>query len=267
MRITNSQAQAFYMTEPFRFLVQLKYLQHYPDLVACHEVVEGDSRAMLMACLVADMPWDSGQYPDGNCLFLPYALDAHSGHLLARYVCAQWNVSVPHVFKFCDAGTRLAFSDNFRLVPLRSYYSFTTESNASAYRRSERVVISESVNAELVDLFGRNDYSPDELDEMAASGMLTFALCEDKKIVCGCLVFRNFQTIWEIGGVHTIESERRKGLAREVVQTALHVLRTRDLIPRYHVEISNIPSVRLAQSLGLTLSLRFEHYLSTPAGG
>jgi ribosomal protein S18 acetylase RimI-like enzyme len=265
MRITNSQAQAFYMSEPFQYLVQLKYLQHYPDRVACHEVVEGDSRAMLMTCLVADMPWDSKQYPEGNSMFLPYTPDARCGHLLASYIHAQWDMSVPHVFKFCDTGTRLVFRYHFRLAPLRSYYSFTTENAARAYRRSDRVVVSESVNGELVELFGRNGYSPDELDEMATAGLLTFALYEANKIVCGCLAFRNFQTIWEIGGVHTVESERRKGLAREVVQTALHVLRMRDLIPRYHVEVGNIASVRLAQSLDLTLSLQFEHYLSTAA--
>ena len=91
---------------------------------------------------------------------------------------------------------------------------------------------------------------------------------ELKKILrwCGeftsiCFTFKNYDKIWEIGGVHTAPAQRRKGLARLVVEAALYTVLSRGYIPRYQVAEANIPSIRLAETLGLTRFVVAEHYL------
>jgi ribosomal protein S18 acetylase RimI-like enzyme len=71
--------------------------------------------------------------------------------------------------------------------------------------------------------------------------------------------------VWEIGGVHTIPSARRRGLARRVVQTALATLLATGRTPRYQVEATNTASIQLAEALDLAVCLRFEHYTSSMA--
>jgi RimJ/RimL family protein N-acetyltransferase len=85
--------------------------------------------------------------------------------------------------------------------------------------------------------------------------------------VSACFVFANFDApaeplrIWEIAGLHTVEGERHKGYARQVVETALHLLRAQGTIPRYQIREDNVPSMRLAESVGLRQFLTTEHFL------
>jgi predicted GNAT family acetyltransferase len=60
--------------------------------------------------------------------------------------------------------------------------------------------------------------------------------------------------------VVTSVEHRGRGLAARVVRTALKELQRRALIPCYQVSEDNLPSIRLATSIGLREFLRISHY-------
>ena len=112
------------------------------------------------------------------------------------------------------------------------------------------------------DLYARNGYTSSELEHYFADGAQSFSIYEGLQPVCSCFVFRNFGAVWEIAGLHTLENTRRKGYARQVVVATLDSLLKTGRVPRYQVESDNAASTQLAESLGLTCCLRFEHFLS-----
>lgn len=84
----------------------------------------------------------------------------------------------------------------------------------------------------------------------------------DGNPVSTCLAFRNEETIWEIGALHTLESSQRNGYAKKVVQTAIQETLERGFIPRYHVLETNQASIRLAESIGLIPCVQLEHWIN-----
>ena len=66
-----------------------------------------------------------------------------------------------------------------------------------------------------------------------------------------CFAFKNHGRIWEVGGVVTPVQYRGQGLAAKVVRSSLAELQRRRLVPRYQVNEDNLPSLRLAASVGL----------------
>ena len=81
-------------------------------------------------------------------------------------------------------------------------------------------------------------------------------------MVATCFAYPNFSSVYEIGGVYTIPSERRKGYARLLVETALHRLALRQCIPRYQAHEDNYGSIKLAEALGLQHFVTMEHWLA-----
>ena len=66
----------------------------------------------------------------------------------------------------------------------------------------------------------------------------------------------------EIAGVYAIPSERRKGYARLLVESALHTLTLRQCIPRYQVHEDNHASIQLAEKIGLRRFVTMDHWLA-----
>ena len=75
-----------------------------------------------------------------------------------------------------------------------------------------------------------------------------------------CLAFQNHRQVWEVGGVVTPAQHRGKGFASRVVRSALAELQRRGLAARYQVNEDKLPSIRLAQSLGLRQFLQLTHF-------
>lgn len=93
------------------------------------------------------------------------------------------------------------------------------------------------------------------------NGAVWFGLLKENRIRSICFVYQNYDDIWEIAGVHTLETERRKGYARTVVTSALAYLLEKKLTPRYMAEIRNTNSMKLAESLQMKQFLRMDHFL------
>jgi GNAT superfamily N-acetyltransferase len=260
-----AQAIAYFSQEPLRHLVHLKYLAHHPGKFDARylDLENEGSQAALLNGSVNTTAWDQGQYPDLELLLLPSATDeAAAQHLLER-VRADFSVSTtPTLFKFCDPYCKLVFTTAFPLHPARKYISFTTRDDARIYQSHPEVAVGSILDDARVALYQQNGYTLDELQTMFDQGALTFGLYEGNDLVSTCLAYRNFEEVWEIGGIRTVDSARRKGYAHKVVETALHELNLRGLVPRYHVENINTASIALAQSLGLQECVHIEHYVS-----
>jgi GNAT superfamily N-acetyltransferase len=97
----------------------------------------------------------------------------------------------------------------------------------------------------------------------AAGAALAFTIYRDTAAVAACFAYPNFGSVYEIAGVYTIPSARRQGYARQLVESALHMLALRQCIPRYQVHEDNYASIRLAEAIGLRRFVTIEHWLTT----
>jgi ribosomal protein S18 acetylase RimI-like enzyme len=251
-------ALAFLRADRLRHLVHLKYLHLYPDLM---EVDCFESAVMLnhaTECIV----WDAAAYPQTERVFLPVAADRAGAEALLQGYRQRFSDVRQAVFKFCDEDSKAVFGGYFggQMRQVKTLISFTT-TRIPDDEVLDDVIVTGKPEAACLRLYESNGYSRDELDRYFADGGLSFTIYEDGMPVCSCLVYRNFDSVWEIGGLYTVEQARRKGCARRVTQKALAVLLERGDTPRYQVEESNLASVRLAESLGLEPCLRFEHHL------
>jgi ribosomal protein S18 acetylase RimI-like enzyme len=253
-------ALAFLQTNPLRYLVQLKYLRLYADKVNCHYIEQGGSRGVLLSHPAAMTSWDSSAYPHANHILLPAASDQSAATLLLNHALEYFASGEGLVFKFCEESTRRVFERFYPMRFARALISYTTQT-ARIPSEDVEVVVSQIPGEDCIQLYLENGYSRSEIDKFFAEGALSFTFYEGNAPVCSCLAYRNFGDIWEIAGVRTVDRAQRRGYARRVVLAALRTLAQRNYIPRYQVEATNLPSVRLAESVGLEICLRFEHYL------
>ncbi len=95
-------------------------------------------------------------------------------------------------------------------------------------------MVADQLDERCLALYERQGHERAEVAQLFAAGeAFSCTCCRDEQPVASCLAFRNFEQIWEVGGLFTLPSERRKGLARRLVETALHELAARGLTPRY----------------------------------
>ncbi len=252
---------AYLNADPLRHLPHLKFLHIYPDAMTCHYVEVEQAQGVLVAYDTHALPWDRIAYPQAKQVFMPATSSPAVANVLLAHILAQFPTAFPAVFKFCDDVTRDIFMAALPLRLMRTLVSYTGQ-RVESLSDDSSIVIRQELDADLQALFAENGYTSDDLALYFADGAFALALYEQAKPVSVCFIYRNYEKIWEIAGVYTCEDARRKGCGRRVVQKALHTILTRGLTPRYQAEATNLASLGLAESLGLTPCLRFEHYLS-----
>ncbi len=128
-----------------------------------------------------------------------------------------------------------------------------------------RIVAAKDVlTQEVINLISQNGHDEADLKEYFKNGARWFGVTESNELKSVCFVYADYGNYWEIGGVHTLESERGKGYARIVVYSVVKYLLDHNLLPRYCTEKKNVNSIRLAESLGMKQFLKIEHYLLDP---
>jgi hypothetical protein len=281
------KALAYLQTNPVRHLVHLKYLSLYADSIDLDYVEQGSSVGVMLSHPTDVISWDAAAYPQTARVFLPTTSDEMAAGMLVNLLRRDFIDERPtsgalvgatrrviptndithlvsgrtFVCKFCDTMTTSVFARAFPLRFVRAFLSYTTQRIGDDWA-TDGVLVEKALNPACVPLYVANGYTEMELQKLFAEGALSFTLYEADGPVCTCIAYPNFDTIWEIGGVRTVERARRKGLALRVVGTALKTLLEQGRTPRYQVEGTNLASVKLAAALGLTPCLRFEHYLA-----
>jgi GNAT superfamily N-acetyltransferase len=212
----------------------------------------------LLRLPTAVSPWDWETYPETGFIIMPIADQEQAARDLLEAIPQGQAL----LFKFIDAPCKKVILESFSANFARSFTSFTI-SNADHLPHYDKVVIAHQLEDGCRDLYLKNGHDPASLEKVfRQDGAASFTIYQNQQPLSTCYVYPNTPTIWEIAGVHTVEAERGKGYARQVVSEAIHWLLEDGLIPRYHVEDSNLPSVRLAESLGLKRCLQIEHYLT-----
>jgi RimJ/RimL family protein N-acetyltransferase len=150
--------------------------------------------------------------------------------------------------------------DRFAARPVAAFVSFTSdERREPAPSVGHECSTSTLLTPPLAAIFQRNGYRESELARHFAAGARWFAVEQDGSVAAACFVFQNFGRVWEIAGVHTEPSHRRRGLAARVVEAALQHLLSAGALPRYQTSAANEASLALARRIGLVEFLRIEH--------
>ena len=256
MPTDREMALAFLRTNPLQHLVHMKYLHLYPADIDCFYTEANGATGILLSYKPQLTSWDQSAYAIASNIFLPVVTNREMADRLIEQITPQVD-SNPFVCKFCDGGTKDIFAEAFRLEPARTLISYTTD----RFEIDDNdVVISNSLDEQTAKLFRENGYSQDELSTRFANGAFSFTIYQDKQPASTCYIFQNFDNVWEIAGVRTVDWAQRKGYARRVVGAALQMILNKGWIPRYQAEATNAASIHLAEALGLRICLRFEHY-------
>jgi RimJ/RimL family protein N-acetyltransferase len=257
MRAQTQQVIAFLRHDVLRNIVLLKMLHTYAEAIQCY-YVETDSGAGVLLMLPTKVsPFDAQTYPSSEYVVLLSTTTSPMVQALLPHV----PTNCPLVFKFLDLHDRVEVERQFSLKRKTAYLSFTCVPE-SRFSDSTEVVVSDRVDERYLDLYEEQGYQLDEVQAYFATGQaLSFALYQNNLPLSTCFAYLNFEPVWEIGGVYTLPSERQKGYAGQVVETALHTLAQNKRIPRYQVHEDNHASIRLAERLGLCKFVTVEHYV------
>lgn len=242
--------------QPLRNIVLLKHIEAFREHISVAQVCDGPATATLVLLNTAGSPYDRETYPQAAFAALISSDHPRLTRRLLGSVPAEGNV----VFKLASDGDRDVVGERFRLDRATSFLSFTGDERA-AFVADEQVPVSMSVSDRVLRLFESQGHPRDWLLPLMASGRAFACVLElDGEPRSACLAFENHRQIWEVGGVVTPMPHRGQGFAARVVRTALAELQRRKLIARYQVNEDNLPSIRLATSVGLRQFLQLTHF-------
>jgi GNAT superfamily N-acetyltransferase len=254
-----ARAIALLERDPLRYVVTLKMLAHFRAQMELRLLEDDRGWALLALLPTSAFEYDARHYAD-----VPHAVLVNGSSDDALLALLAELPQTGFVLKTGDAIVQRFARTQFGLAPVRSFASFTVSSCSAD--GAEPVgeldaVDSGSLDAQALELFTQTIYDEAELQKYFAQGAHWFGLREGGRLVSGCFVFENFGTVWEVAGVFTRVSHRRRGLGAQVVRAALVDLLARGRQPRYQVETSNFASLELARRIGSSEFIRIEHFV------
>lgn len=264
---------AFLRQSPLVNIVPLKMLAAHPEQIHVHFWQRGEATAALLLFSTATFAYDRHAYPDDRWIAILVASQPDAVHELLPLL--PWHERI--VFKLVDPAVLQTLAATHPLTRVTGFASYTTTSQqlpmpagVESTRINTTITETETPDPTLYPLFAAHGNQPEDVIAYFATGQARLFTCQvggevDRERVAACYTYQNFEQIHEIGGVVTVPTARRKGYAKLVVQAALASLQRRGLTPRYQVHEENLPSVRLAESLGLQRFALVEHWRHTPA--
>lgn len=249
--------------DAFRNVVLLKTMNlHAHRVRVFYFECAGKEAALLLLPTEASL-FDARGYPQTEYVVMIYVTHPNMLKQVMTHIPQDCSV----VFKLCDDFVREALAEQWKIRRTAAYVSYTT-SASQMFAPDPQVVRSTQMPQECFELLNEAGHPRAEVLEIFANGeAAAFTLWNDNKPSAVCFTFQNYQAIHEIGGLYTLPAERRKGLARRLVTTALADLTLRGKTPRYVVHESNHASAQLAKSLGLHPVVTMEHWLHTKEEG
>jgi hypothetical protein len=253
-----SQAIRLLETNVSRNIATLKYLTQYRE----HAVVKiaGDKAgwAILSSFPTSVLSYDRVVYPQAKvAVFVNGTSENLIYELLNKLPLEQY------VFRL---------NAPLDLAPLESRYNITRGYIYNSYTGDTlpqpaptvTVPSQSELTEEAICLFGLNNHDREDLVKHFSHGARWFGYIEDNRIKSLCFTYDDYGDYREIGGVRTVDGERRKGYAHIVVYSALKYLLDNHFKPRYVTEEANTNSNALAQNLGMKRFLKLEHFLLSP---
>jgi GNAT superfamily N-acetyltransferase len=244
--------------DPLRHIVLLKQLLAYPEHARIYRVSGRQGVATLVVLDTSVSPYDRQAYPKAAV-----AAFVSSDHLeLTALLMAHVPRGVGIVFKLSRDADLAAVEAHFTVTRRTAFVSFTSAgTSAGAFAPVPGVGITATPNDATFRLFETQGHDRAWLEPLLRSDKaFACVLKPDGEIQSACFAFENYGPVWEIGGVVTALSHRRKGLGAQVVRAALAQLSDRGLAPRYQVEADNEASIALARSVGLAPFVTIVHF-------
>lgn len=253
-RVSITDAIGDLARDPLRNVVLLKQLLAYPGHVEVHRASGADGTAMLVALQTSASPYDCGAYPKASvAAFITSDHPALTASLMPRLPRA-----VGIVFKLDREADVAAIEAHFPLSRRTAFVSFTSN---RVGQRDPGVDVTTTPDNAAFELFAMQGHDRAWVQPLLSSGKAFACVLEaDGATRSACIAYENYGPVWEVGGVVTAPSHRRKGLGARVVRTALAELARRKLAPRYQVEEDNEASIQLARWVGLAPFLTITHY-------
>jgi ribosomal protein S18 acetylase RimI-like enzyme len=247
--------------DPLRNIVLLKTLSHYPEAIRCHLHEEPEAAGVLLLLPGGTSSFDRQNYPGTDHVVFIAATNPSVLPELLRHVPSGGSL----LFKLRDPRQNALVGGFFSLERVNAFVSYT-EAPGKLYAAADGVTVAGMPGSACLDLYAAMGHSREELRTHFANGRaLSFTVYENDKPLASCFTFPNYGTIYEIGGVYTDPGQRRRGLARKVVETALHHLGHAGFSARYQAQEDNRASIRLAESIGLRYVVTYEHWRHEPA--
>lgn len=245
--------------ELLRNIVLLKHLEAFPDHTTVHRVERDQNAATLVLLEVAASAYDQRTYPSARHAAL---ISSDRPDLTGELLNA-----VPQdegvVFKLSSDADRDVVAARFpHLQRTTAVLSFT---GVSGFVHDEQVRVTTAPCETMYAFFESQKHGRNWLEPLLRTGRaFTCVIERDGQPLSVCFAFENYRKVWEVGGLFTPPEARGHGYAARVVRTALAELGKRGLIPRYQVHDDNVPSIRLAESIGMKRFLEITHFLYTP---
>jgi ribosomal protein S18 acetylase RimI-like enzyme len=255
------RAVEFLEHDPLRNIVLLKTLFYYPHAIQCR-FNEGPTAAGVLLLLSGGASsFDRQNYPGtDHVVFIAATEPAVLPELLAHVPRGQ-----RLLFKLMDPRHNTVVRRFFSLELINAFVSYTASPD-KLYASAEGVTASGMPGEACLDLYAALGHSREELGTRFAKGQaLSFTVYGNDTPLATCFTFPNYGKIYEIGGVYTDPGQRRRGLARKVVEAALHHLGQAGFGVRYQAREDNRASIRLAESIGLRHVVTYEHWRHEPA--
>ena len=242
--------------QPMRNIVLLKHIEAFREHVSVAQVSDGSDTATLVLLDTTASTYDRETYPQAAFAALISSDHPRLTRRLLGAVPACGNV----VFKLASDDDRNVVAERFPISRATSFLSFTGDEHATFVADSE-VSVSTSASDAALRLFESQGHPRDWLLPLLASDRAFVCVLEQHgEPRSASIAFENHRQIWEVGGVVTPTPHRGQGFAARVVRTALAELQRRKLVARYQVNEDNLPSIRLATSVGLQQFLQLTHF-------
>ncbi len=235
----------------------LKMIDVYGDELQANLVQHGAEWGLTLVLPAKLSPYDAAAYPGAQAVIFM----AGTSEQPLREALEQLPAYDAQVLKIQNELYQTIAGKYFRLERKRSFLSYTSRADASFLHDAD-VVEESAPNERLMALWQRNGYERSEISSWFERGARSYSIYVEREPVSSCLTFPNYGRVWEVGAVHTLEPYRGQGLAKKAVSTALSRLLGRGLIPRYQVVEDNLPSIGLAESLGLVPFVRLDHFFA-----
>ncbi len=241
-----------------RNIVLLKQLSLFPEDTFAHRVSDRTGSGSLVLLKVSASPYDRDAYAEADWVaFISSDTPTLTERLLEH---VPENIGV--VFKVANDADRRVISARYATEQKACYLSYTGKGSVE---RDIDVAVTAAPGNVVLDALEKQGHTRSWLQALLdANEAFVCILGPEDEPQSLCFVFRNYATVWEIGGVYTAENSRGRGLAGKVVRTALAELAKRNMLSRYQVSADNSASIRVAEKLGMQCFMTLTHHLRLP---
>ncbi|MBB4009355.1 GNAT family N-acetyltransferase [Allorhizobium taibaishanense] len=245
--------------EPLKNLIILKFLLGQAEGVCGWQIMECGKTATLLMVETRFSAFDMVAYLDTFASIIIVSDEPRLTALLLEHVPRHANL----VFKLSSEQDQDVVARYFPLERQIAYLSYTVQGNDPV---TGPATISRSGDDDAFALFKAQGHDPAWIGRLLAEDKAFLSVIRDMDdqgrpvVLATCFAFEIDGALWEIGGVYTSPTARRRGYGRRVVDAAIRELSRCARIPRYQVAEDNVASIKLAQALGMSRFLTLTHY-------